>query len=68
MELNNAALDALNECDVSEAIRVIKTFSEITKGCNVKNKSDFLCGMIKSQKQRQKQASRDMLISQVKDS
>ncbi|CAC5401248.1 PARP7S [Mytilus coruscus] len=53
-ELDNRALDALKECNVNEAIGVIKTFAG-SERTNVKNKSGYLCGMIK--KQRQKQAS-----------
>ncbi|XP_071146123.1 uncharacterized protein [Mytilus edulis] len=58
-ELDKKALDALKECNVNEAIRVIKTFSESFKSSNVKTKSDSLCDMIKLQLQTHKKASKD---------
>ncbi|CAG2244515.1 TPT1 [Mytilus edulis] len=54
-ELDNRALDALKECNVNEAVTLIKKFSEALERNEVKNKIGYLCGMIK--KKRQKQGS-----------
>ncbi|VDI25045.1 heterogeneous nuclear ribonucleoprotein R, partial [Mytilus galloprovincialis] len=56
-ELDNKVLDALKECNVNEAVTLIKKYSDSFERTEVKNKSGYFFGMIKSQKQRQKQAS-----------
>ncbi|XP_071146462.1 uncharacterized protein [Mytilus edulis] len=56
-ELDNKVLDALKECYVNEAVTLIKKYSDSFERTEVKNKSGYFFGMIKSQKQRQKQAS-----------